>query len=161
MTRPVLALRHARKSALLSSVFVAGATLAALAPAHEGPVTLQSVKPVAMSDRTMSNRAERHPYYAKKLGHRMARDHGWRSDRQWHCLRRLWNLESSWHVHADNPNNSAYGIPQALPGSKMSSSGPHWRRSAHTQIRWGIHYVHSRYHSPCGAMRHKNAHGWY
>lgn len=161
MTRPVLALRHARKSALVSSVFVAGATLAALTPAPDGVVALAPVKTVAMSDRTMTNRAERHPYYARKLGHRMARDHGWRTVRQWHCLRRLWNLESSWRVHADNPNSSAYGIPQAMPGSKMGSAGPHWRRNAETQIRWGIRYVNGRYDAPCGAMRHKDRHGWY
>ena len=139
---------------------MAGATVATLTPAQE-PVSLGPVRTVAMSDRTMSDRAERHPYYARKLGHRMARDYGWRSDRQWHCLRRLWNLESSWHVHADNPNSRAYGIPQALPGRKMSSAGKHWRRNAHTQIRWGIRYVHGRYEKPCGAMRHKNQHGWY
>ena len=28
--------------------------------------------------------------------------------------------------HADNPTSSAYGIPQALPGSKMASAGPDW-----------------------------------
>ena len=161
MTRPDLVLRHARKSALLSSLFVAGATLAALAPAQEAVVALGPVTTVAMSDRTMTNRAEHHPYYARKLGHRMARDHGWRSDRQWHCLRRLWNMESSWRVHADNPSSSAYGIPQAMPGSKMSSAGSHWRRNAQTQIRWGIRYVNGRYNAPCGAMRHKERHGWY
>lgn len=154
------ALRRARKSLLLTAIFVAGAVVAALTPA-QGPVPLGQVRAVAMSDRTMTHRAEHHPYYARKLGHRMARDYGWRSSRQWDCLRRLWDLESSWRVHADNPNNSAYGIPQALPGDKMSSAGEHWRRNAHTQIRWGIHYVHGRYDSPCGAMKHKNRHGWY
>ena len=161
MTRPVLTFRHARKSTLLTSVLVAGATVAALSPAQEGPVPLGPVRAVAMSDRTMNNRAEWHAYYARKLGHRMARDYGWRSDRQWHCLRRLWNLESSWRVHANNPSNRAYGIPQALPGRKMSSAGAHWRRDAQTQIRWGIHYVHGRYRAPCGALRHKDRHGWY
>jgi hypothetical protein len=152
-------LRHARTSMLLLAVLVAAATVAALTPAV--PRLLGPTKLVTMTDRTMTTRAEYHPYYARKLGHRMARDHGWRSDRQWHCLRRLWNLESSWHVHADNPNNSAYGIPQALPGSKMSSAGDHWRRNAHTQITWGIRYVRDRYRGPCVAMRHKNRHGWY
>jgi hypothetical protein len=161
LTRPVLVLRHALSPAsLLIALCVAGAMFATLMPAP-GTVVLGPVKPVAMSDRKMTHRAEHHPSYARKLGHRMARDHGWRSDRQWHCLRRLWNLESSWRVHADNPNNSAYGIPQALPGRKMSSAGSGWRRNAHTQIRWGIRYVNSRYHSPCGAMGHKQRHGWY
>lgn len=159
MTRPDLMLRHARKSLLLTAVGVAGAVLAGTAP--DGTQPLGPVTKVAMSDRTMTNRAEHHPYFARRLGHRMARDHGWRSDRQWHCLRRLWNLESSWRVHADNPSSSAYGIPQAMPGSKMGSAGPHWRRNAETQIRWGIHYVNGRYDAPCGAMRHKERHGWY
>jgi hypothetical protein len=152
-------LRHARKSVLFAVVFALVATLAALSPAE--PQLLGPVKNVAMSNQQMTDRAEYHPYYARKLGHRMARNHGWRSDRKWHCLRRLWNLESSWRVHADNPNNSAYGIPQALPGSKMSSAGDHWRRNAHTQIRWGIRYVRNRYHGPCSAMAHKNRRGWY
>jgi hypothetical protein len=156
---PALVLRHARKSAFLIVVFLAVATVAALTPA--GPQVLGPIKKVTMTDRTMTTRAEYHPYYARKLGHRMARDHGWRSDHKWHCLRRLWNLESSWHVHADNPNSRAYGIPQALPGKKMSTAGHHWRRNAKTQIKWGIRYVRERYQGPCGAMHHKNSHGWY
>ena len=160
MTRPVLVLRHARNPLLLILVLAVAATVAAVAP-KDGAALLGPVRAVAMSDRTMTHRAEHHPYYARKLGHRMAHHFGWRSDRQWHCLRHLWNLESSWRVHADNPNNSAYGIPQALPGSKMSSAGSHWRRNAGTQIRWGIRYVHGRYGTPCRAMRHKGAHGWY
>jgi len=158
--RPVLVLRHVRNSALLATVLIVGATLAMMAP-EQGVQRLGPVRSVAMSTQTMNNRAERHPYYARMLGHRMARNFGWHSTREWDCLRQLWNLESSWRVHAANPNNSAYGIPQALPGSKMSSAGSHWRRSAQTQIRWGIRYVHGRYRTPCGAMSHKDRYGWY
>ncbi|HEX4654523.1 MAG TPA: hypothetical protein VH274_02150 [Mycobacteriales bacterium] len=160
MIRPVLVLRRARTSVSLFALLVGAAVLATVLPAP-GTVGLGRLRAVAMSDQTMTNRAEHHPYYARKLGRRMARDHGWRSDRQWHCLRRLWNMESSWRVHADNPSSSAYGIPQALPGRKMSSAGGHWRRNAGTQIRWGIRYVNSRYDAPCAAMRHKQRHGWY
>ena len=39
---------------------------------------------------------------------------------QFSCLDSLWMSESGWRVDADNPNSSAYGIPQALPGSKMA-----------------------------------------
>ena len=42
------------------------------------------------------------------------------------CLDSLYASESGWRVNADNPNSSAYGIPQALPGSKMSSAGADW-----------------------------------
>ena len=41
---------------------------------------------------------------------------------------------------AANPSG-AYGIPQALPGSKMASAGPDWQTSAATQIRWGLGYI--------------------
>jgi hypothetical protein len=36
---------------------------------------------------------------------------------QFGCLDSLWMRESGWNPHADNPSSSAYGIPQALPGS--------------------------------------------
>ena len=47
----------------------------------------------------------------------------------------------SWNVYADNPSSSAYGIPQALPGSKMSSAGADWATNPVTQIRWGLGYI--------------------
>ena len=45
---------------------------------------------------------------------------------QFSCLDSLYNRESGWRVDADNPSSSAYGIPQALPGSKMASAGADW-----------------------------------
>jgi hypothetical protein len=77
------------------------------------------------------------------------------------CVDNIWSQESGWNVHADNPNSSAYGIPQALPGSKMSSAGPDWQNSAETQIRWGLGYIRDRYGSACAAWSYKQAHGWY
>jgi hypothetical protein len=77
------------------------------------------------------------------------------------CVDNIWEHESRWDVHADNPYSSAYGIPQALPGSKMSSAGPDWQNSAETQIRWGLGYIKDRYGSACAAWSYKQAHGWY
>lgn len=77
------------------------------------------------------------------------------------CIDRIWTQESNWNVHADNPTSSAYGIPQALPGSKMASAGANWQHSAETQIRWGLGYIKSRYGSPCSAWSFKRGHGWY
>ncbi|RLV50759.1 lytic transglycosylase domain-containing protein [Nocardioides mangrovicus] len=77
------------------------------------------------------------------------------------CLDRIWTQESKWNVHADNPSSSAYGIPQALPGSKMASAGPDWANSAETQIRWGLGYIQQRYGSACSAWGFKAGHGWY
>ncbi|MDQ6642198.1 MAG: lytic transglycosylase domain-containing protein, partial [Actinomycetota bacterium] len=77
------------------------------------------------------------------------------------CLDRIWTQESGWNVHAANPSSSAYGIPQALPGSKMSSAGPDWVNNAETQIRWGLGYIRDRYGSACSAWGFKMGHGWY
>ena len=52
------------------------------------------------------------------LGRHMAAEMGW-TGYQWTALYRLWSAESGWRVTAANPTSSAYGIPQALPGSKM------------------------------------------
>ena len=73
----------------------------------------------------------------------------------------LWDAESSWNPQAANPYSGAYGIPQAVPGSKMASAGPDWRWSARTQIRWGMSYIADRYGSPYGAWQHESACGWY
>ena len=85
--------------------------------------------------------------------------YGWSGD-QFGCLDSLWMRESHWNVHAANPSG-AYGIPQALPGSKMSSAGSDWQNNAVTQIKWGLGYIADRYGSPCGAWAHSEGHGWY
>jgi hypothetical protein len=90
----------------------------------------------------------------------MLGSYGWSSS-QFSCLDSLWNAESGWNVSATNPSSGAYGIPQALPGSKMASAGPDWQTDAATQIRWGLSYIQSLYGSPCGAWAHEEADGWY
>lgn len=96
----------------------------------------------------------------KAIASALLGDYGW-SGSQFGCLVNLWNRESGWNVHADNPSSSAYGIPQALPGSKMASAGPDWHDNAETQIKWGLGYIHDRYGSPCGAWAHSQSHGFY
>jgi hypothetical protein len=85
----------------------------------------------------------------------------WSASRQFRYLNRLWERESGWNKYASNPYSGAYGIPQALPGSKMASAGPHWRSNAATQIRWGLRYIKARYGSPLRAWNHSQATGWY
>ncbi len=82
--------------------------------------------------------------------------HGWAAS-EFGCLVSLWNRESGWNSHAANPSG-AYGIPQALPGSKM---GGDWQNDYKVQIRWGIGYIAARYGSPCGAWGHSQAVGSY
>jgi hypothetical protein len=79
----------------------------------------------------------------------------------WSSLLTMWNHESGWNEHASNPSSGAYGIPQALPGSKMSSAGPDWHNNAMTQIAWGLSYVGSRYGDPCKAWIFWQNHNWY
>ena len=81
-------------------------------------------------------------------------------DDQFSCLVSLWNRESHWSTTAGNASG-AYGIPQALPGSKMASAGPDWQTNATTQITWGLGYINGRYGSPCAAWAHSQASNWY
>ena len=83
------------------------------------------------------------------------------SSSEFGCLDNIWSQESGWNVHAANPSSSAYGIPQALPGSKMASAGPNWESNAETQIRWGLGYIRERYGSACAAWSYKQGAGWY
>lgn len=69
--------------------------------------------------------------------------------------------ESGCRVSAENAYSGAYGIPQALPGTKMASAGADWQTNPVTQIRWMISYVNGRYGGWTGAMNYWNAHGNY
>ncbi|AUG28611.1 lytic transglycosylase domain-containing protein [Microbacterium hominis] len=88
-----------------------------------------------------------------------AASYGWGDD-QFACLVSLWNKESGWRVNAAN-SSGAYGIPQALPGSKMASAGADWETNPATQIAWGLGYISGRYGTPCGAWDHSESVGWY
>lgn len=85
---------------------------------------------------------------------------GWGDD-QYQCLLVLWERESNWNPHAQNPSSGAYGIPQSLPGTKMASAGADWQTNPVTQITWGLGYIQNRYGTPCGALGHSNRVGWY
>lgn len=91
------------------------------------------------------------------------------------CLKYLWNHESGWQWNADNPSSGAYGIPQSLPGSKMSVEGSNWGSNAFTQVRWGMDYIKrnskaanydrlpngSYVTNPCQALEYENIHNSY
>ncbi len=84
--------------------------------------------------------------------------YGWGS--QFGCLNNLYTRESGWRTTAANPSG-AYGIPQAMPGSKMASAGADWRTNPATQIAWGLSYIKSTYGSPCQAWSFWLVHHWY
>ena len=89
-----------------------------------------------------------------------SRQYGWGAD-QFGCLDTLWTRESGWDPHAHNSSSGAYGIPQALPGSKMGAYGSDWADNPTTQIQWGLAYIRDVYGTPCGAWSEFQSQGWY
>lgn len=100
------------------------------------------------------------PGSAQAIAYGMVTGRGW-DDSEFACLVALWNKESGWRVNAYNASSGAYGIPQALPGTKMSSAGADWETNPATQIAWGLGYIQGRYGTPCGAWQHSQSAGWY
>lgn len=86
--------------------------------------------------------------YAKAM---LKSSYNWGAD-QWPALYNLWNGESGWRWNAKNPSSGAYGIPQALPASKMASFGSDYLTNPATQINWGLNYIANRYGSPSAAF---------
>ncbi|WP_446212666.1 aggregation-promoting factor C-terminal-like domain-containing protein [Micromonospora sp. IBSANI012] len=96
----------------------------------------------------------------REIGCALLLDAGFKID-QMPCLDKLWTKESGWNHKASNPSSGAYGIPQALPGSKMGTVADDWRTNPATQIKWGLGYIEGRYDDPCGAWAHSQSVGWY
>ncbi|MFF1835013.1 transglycosylase SLT domain-containing protein [Streptomyces sp. NPDC058231] len=83
------------------------------------------------------------------------------SEAQFQCFSNIVSHESGWNPHATNASSGAYGLVQALPGSKMASAGADWKTNPKTQIKWGLDYMNSRYGSPCAAWSFWQTHHWY
>ena len=99
------------------------------------------------------------PKSAQGIAYAMLTSFGF-STSEWSCLNSLWTQESGWRWNAQNPSG-AYGIPQALPGSKMATAGSDWQTNPATQIKWGLGYIKNQYGTPCGAWNHEVSFGWY
>ncbi len=112
---------------------------------------VNQVQTIGTSDVPVTTPAGAMAYAASQLS-----NFGWGQD-QMSCLIQMWGHESGWRVNAANPSG-AYGIPQALPGSKM---GPGWQSDPTVQIKWGLGYIKARYVSPCGAWSFWQAHSYY
>jgi hypothetical protein len=141
------------------------AKAAATAQATQNTATQNTgtAQPAASAQPTPSATASATPAASgspQQIAQAMLGSFGWSSS-QFSCLDPLWAHESGWSVTAYNAGSGAYGIPQALPGSRMASAGPDWQTNAATQIRWGLEYIKGTYGSPCGAWDHEQATGWY
>jgi resuscitation-promoting factor RpfB len=95
------------------------------------------------------------------LGQQLASGYGWGSGAEWTCLDELWTRESGWRMAWNYAGSGAYGIPQALPASKMASAGLDYMTNPATQIRWGLGYIRDTYGDPCTAWAHEQADSWY
>ena len=100
------------------------------------------------------------PNTAQSIGYNLMASFGFSPTTYFGCLLDLWNHESGWVYDAENASG-AYGIPQALPGSKMASAGPDWQTNPATQIKWGLGYIKQLYGNPCGAWSFEEANGYY
>lgn len=72
--------------------------------------------------------------------------------KQYSCLKKLWGKESAWNHLADNPDSTAYGIPQIL-GMK--------EKNPLKQVDLGIKYIKHRYKTPCKAWAFHQKRNWY
>ncbi|MFD9462183.1 transglycosylase SLT domain-containing protein [Streptomyces sp. NPDC060027] len=93
---------------------------------------------------------------AKSIAHKMIPDAA-----QFNAFSKIVEHESGWNVSATNSSSGAYGLVQALPGSKMATAGSDWKTNPKTQIKWGLDYMNSRYGSPADAWNFWQANGWY
>ncbi|GAA5000241.1 aggregation-promoting factor C-terminal-like domain-containing protein [Streptomyces siamensis] len=93
---------------------------------------------------------------AQAIAHQMIPDAA-----QFNAFSKIVEHESGWNASATNASSGAYGLVQALPGSKMASAGADWKTNPKTQIKWGLDYMNSRYGSPVDAWSFWQANGWY
>ena len=100
------------------------------------------------------------PGTAQSIAFNMMSSFGFDPNTQFSCLDNVWTRESGWRWDAANASG-AYGIPQALPGSKMASAGSDWLTNPATQIKWGLGYIKNTYGTPCNAWAHEVSYGWY
>jgi cell wall-associated NlpC family hydrolase len=129
---------------------------------HAGVPTYLRLRALAQAPKNVGSGGT--PAQNQKLAMLLASHYGWSPSQnraQWNDLVALWDKESGWETTARNPISGAYGIPQALPPSKMASAGRDWETNPKVQIIWGLGYIKARYGSPAAAWAHETAYGWY
>lgn len=120
----------------------------------------KAANPGSSSTVTQVSAPPPNPGTAQSIGYNMLPQFGFSQKTEWGCLLDLWNRESGWIYDAENASG-AYGIPQALPGDKMASSGSDWRTNPATQINWGLGYIKAVYGTPCAAWNFELANNYY
>ncbi|WP_159096392.1 G5 domain-containing protein [Miniimonas sp. S16] len=134
-------------------------TVAAAAPSTGGAMDSDSA-PSSSGASAVAPTTSADPGSNRAIGKELMLAYGFGED-QWGCLENLWTRESGWNHLSSNKSSGAFGIPQALPGSKMASAGADWATNPATQIQWGLGYIAGRYGTPCGAWSAFQSKGWY
>ena len=81
---------------------------------------------------------------------------------QWPAYVALEMREAGFNRFARNPSSGAYGIPQALPPTKLPFAGQAAGGShAGPQLGWQFGYIAQRYGTPAAAWQHELSAGWY
>jgi hypothetical protein len=147
-----IARRQAAKKAAAAAAARTAARAAARAAASQARATAQPSRAASVAAAASGS--------PRQIAQAMLGSFGWPAS-EFSCLDPLWAHESGWSVSAYNAGSGAFGIPQALPGSRMASAGPDWQTNPATQIKWGLEYIKDTYGSPCAAWAHSQATGWY
>lgn len=127
----------------LNSVYVVSTSISTMPPRRA--VVLQDKRKDVLRDNV-------------HLGQQVALERGIEG-REWECLYQLGMRESGWNHLAVNISSGAFGIPQALPASKLDAYGD--RNDPAVQIRWMIDYIFKRYITSCRALSFQIANKWY
>jgi septal ring factor EnvC (AmiA/AmiB activator) len=157
--------QEARRRAAAAAAEAAAQAAAAAAAAAKAAASVATAPPPPSPPATVvlpdiPGGAANDPGGAQAYASSQLSAHGWGGG-QMSCLMNLWNQESSWMTNATNPSSGAYGVAQALPPEKYSSTGSDWLTNYRTQIDWGLGYIAGRYGSPCGAWDHETSNNWY
>ena len=151
----------------LIAMTTAARTLTVVAkPKLASPAVIAAANPVTTSGGTGSGgivyvtSTPPNPGSAQSIAYNMMASFGFSPTTFFGCLKDIWNRESGWRYDAENASG-AFGIPQALPGSKMASAGADWQTNPATQIKWGLGYIKAIYGDPCKAWAFEEANGYY
>ena len=128
--------------------------------AFTAPNITTPIIPITPKPEPVKEPVREEPKSSRSIAREKIETFGW-DEKQFECLENLWEKESNWNHEAANPKSSAYGIPQALPGERMSSEGEDWQTNPKTQIRWGLKYIYNRYEKPCNAWQFWIKNNWY
>lgn len=98
-------------------------------------------------------------WYAKS---HIAKKYEW-GPQQFGCLVSLWNRESHWSFHSANSRGGTFGIPQTNKRTIVAfgTTFATYMKTPELQVQVGAKYINYRYGSPCKALKHAHARGWY